>query len=86
MVDTGESNRSNPPVRIILADKFEELSNMSEIEKQKTSIISQLKNLCAHCANDVSHNCRLQAIVTEVATLSGVPLIVNARFNGLFIK
>jgi hypothetical protein len=59
---------------------------MSEMEKQKINIISQLKGLCAHCANDVSHSCRLQTIVTEVASLSGVPLIVNDRFNGLFIK
>jgi hypothetical protein len=56
---------------------------MSEFEKQKFTIISQLKGLCAHCANDVNHNCRLQTIVAEVATLTGVPLIVNARFNGL---
>lgn len=56
---------------------------MSEFEIQKFTIISQLKGLCAHCANEVNHNCRLQSIVSEVASLSGVPLIVNARFNGL---
>jgi hypothetical protein len=56
---------------------------MSEFEKQKFTIINQLKGLCAHCANEVSHNCRLQGIVSEVASLSGVPLIVNDRFNGL---
>jgi hypothetical protein len=56
---------------------------MSEFEKQKFTIIRQLKSLCAHCSNDVNHNCRLQAIVSEVAGLSGVPLIVNSRFNGL---
>ncbi|HEX9503071.1 MAG TPA: hypothetical protein VF974_01980 [Patescibacteria group bacterium] len=56
---------------------------MSEFEKQKFTIISQLKGLCAHCANEVNHNCRLQSIVSEVAGLSGVPLIVNDRFNGL---
>ena len=59
---------------------------MSEFEQQKFTIISQLKGLCAHCANDVNHNCRLQTIVSEVATLTGVPLIVNARFNGLLLK
>lgn len=59
---------------------------MSEFEKQKHTIISQLKGLCAHCANEVHHNCRLQTIVSEVSTLSGVPLIVNARFNGLLIS
>jgi hypothetical protein len=56
---------------------------MSEFEKQKYTIISQLKGLCAHCTNEVRHNCRLQTIVAEVAGLSGVPLIVNDRFNGL---
>jgi uncharacterized protein YjaZ len=59
---------------------------MSEFEKQKNTIISQLKGLCAHCANEVHHNCRLQTIVSEVSTLSGVPLIVNARFKGLLIS
>lgn len=59
---------------------------MSEFEKQKFTIISQLKGLCAHCANDVNHSCRLQSIVSEVAGLSGVPLIVNDRFNGLLLK
>lgn len=59
---------------------------MSELEKQKTTIISQLKGLCAHCANDVRHDCKLQAIALEVAGLSGVPLIVNDRFNGLLIS
>jgi len=59
---------------------------MSEFEKQKYTIIGQLKGLCAHCANDVHHNCRLQNIVSEVAGLSGVPLIVNDRFNGIFIN
>ena len=59
---------------------------MSEFEKRKYTIISQLKGLCAHCANEVHHNCRLQTIVSEVSTLSGVPLIVNARFNGLLIS
>ena len=58
---------------------------MSEFEKQKYTIISQLKGLCAHCANEVHHSCRLQNIVSEVADLSGVPLIVNNRFNGLLM-
>jgi len=58
---------------------------MSEFEKQKFTIISQLRGLCAHCANEVNHNCRLKNIVSQVASLSGVPLIVNDRFNGLLI-
>jgi len=59
---------------------------MSEFEKQKITIISQLKSLCAHCANDIRHNCRLDSIVTQVDRLSGVPLIVNDRFNGLLLS
>ena len=58
---------------------------MSEFEKQKFTVISQLRGLCAHCANDVKHRCKLQAIAAEVANLSGVPLIVNDRFNGLLL-
>ncbi len=59
---------------------------MSEFEKQKYTVISQLKRLCAHCANDVDHECRLQRMVSELNTLTGVPLIVNSRFNGLLIS
>ena len=58
---------------------------MSEFEKQKFTIISQLKGLCAHCSNGVHHICRMQSIAREVASLSGVPLIVNDRFNGLLL-
>ncbi len=56
---------------------------MSEFEQQKNNISAQLKNLCAHCANHVNHTCRIQSIAAEVERLSGVPLIVNDRFNGL---
>jgi len=59
---------------------------MSELEKQKYTIIAQLKGLCAHCSNEVHHNCKLQTIVSEVSSLSGVPLIVNDRFNGLLLN
>lgn len=58
---------------------------MSEFEKQKVSIAAQLKGLCAHCANEVSHTCKLQHLAAEIASLSGVPLIVNDRFNGLLM-
>jgi len=56
---------------------------MSEFEKQKKNIEHQLKSLCAHCSNDINHDCKIQKIVTEVLSLNGVPLIVNSRFNGL---
>lgn len=56
---------------------------MSEFEKQKFNIASQIKSLCAHCMNGIEHNCRLEPIAREVASLSGVPLIVNDTFKGL---
>lgn len=59
---------------------------MSEFEKQKDTAIRELKSLCAHCANEVSHSCRLQKIVSELDTLTGVPLIVNDQFTGLLIS
>jgi hypothetical protein len=58
---------------------------MSEFEKQKFTVVSQIRNLCAHCANGATHNCKLQTIALEIANLSGVPLIVNDQFNGLLI-
>ena len=58
---------------------------MSEFEKQKHTVIKELKSLCAHCANEVNHNCKMQNLAAEVANLSGVPLIVNSRFNGLLM-
>lgn len=58
---------------------------MSEFELQKTAIIHQLRDLCAHCSNDIQHACKLKAIAREVADLSGVPLIVNDRFNGMLL-
>lgn len=57
---------------------------MSEFEKQKYTVINQLKSLCAHCRNEVQHECKLHKIVSEVSGLVGVPLIVNDRFNGIF--
>ena len=75
MVDSGESNRSHPKDGVI----------MSEFEKQKTTIISQLRNLCAHCNNGVTHTCKVQVLAREVNSLSGVPLIVNDRFSGLLL-
>lgn len=46
-------------------------------------IAKQLTSLCAHCINNIAHNCKLKHLAAEVAKLSGVPLIVNDRFNGL---
>lgn len=56
---------------------------MSEFERQKSNIANQLKGLCAHCANDIQHDCKIQGLAQQVVNLSGVPLIVNDRFTGL---
>lgn len=58
---------------------------MSELEKQKQNIMSQLKGLCAHCATHSSqqHRCPVQEISFRVQSLRGVPLIVNSEFKGV---
>jgi hypothetical protein len=58
---------------------------MSEFEQKKISITSQIRGLCAHCANGMPHKCRVQSIAEEVEKLQGVPLIVNDRFSGLLL-
>jgi hypothetical protein len=39
---------------------------MSEFEKQKNNIAVQLKSLCAHCANEVEHNCKIRTFFVDV--------------------
>ncbi|HYE22194.1 MAG TPA: hypothetical protein VD998_01240 [Verrucomicrobiae bacterium] len=56
---------------------------MSEFEKQKNNIAQQIRGLCAHCSNGIEHNCQLAGLAKQIDQLSGVPLIVNDRFNGL---
>jgi len=58
---------------------------MSEIEKKKMNILTQLHSLCAHCStgNQKPHHCPVQEISARVASLRGVPLIVNNEFRGL---
>lgn len=56
---------------------------MSEFEKQKFIAISQIKGLCAHCSNNIPHECKVQSLTNQIENLSGVPLIVNDRFQGL---
>ncbi|MBX4188203.1 MAG: hypothetical protein KW793_03670 [Candidatus Doudnabacteria bacterium] len=58
---------------------------MSEFERRKKSITNQVKGLCAHCSNGLSHKCKVQTIAEEIASLNGVPLIVNDRFTGLLL-
>ncbi len=59
---------------------------MSELELSKRNIVSQLRNLCAHCQSGVQHSCPLQVIASQVKSISGVPLIVNSEFKGILWK
>ncbi|MDR3642400.1 MAG: hypothetical protein P4L74_02105 [Candidatus Doudnabacteria bacterium] len=62
---------------------------MSEVEQRKLNIVSQLRQLCAHCAtgNNREHRCPVREISVRVNSLRGVPLIVNNEFRGvLFAK
>ena len=58
---------------------------MSELQKQKLSIINQLQGLCAHCAtkSQIIHRCPVQEIAVRVESIRGVPLIVNSEFKGV---
>jgi len=58
---------------------------MSEMEKIKQNIVSQLHNLCAHCScgNINPHRCPIEEISIKVESLHGVPLIVNSQFKGV---
>ena len=56
---------------------------MSEFEKQKNEVKSKLRQLCAHCSNEAVHSCKLNSLLLEVDSLSGVPLVVNDRFKGV---
>ncbi len=58
---------------------------MSELEKTKLSIVSQLRGLCAHCVtqNRKQHICPVQQIALRVKHLQGVPLVVNSQFKGM---
>jgi len=59
---------------------------MNELFKIKKDILSQLIGLCAHCAcgNKRPHSCPVQEISVRIESLSGVPLIVNSQFKGVF--
>jgi len=56
---------------------------MSEFEQSKQIIAQKLMGLCAHCSNQVIHDCKIRNLAEQVQGLSGVPLIVNNHFNGL---
>ena len=58
---------------------------MSEAQKTKQNIISQLRTLCAHCAtaSDKQHYCPVKQLALRVQHLRGVPLVVNSQFKGM---
>lgn len=58
---------------------------MSEIQKIKFNIVSQLHSLCAHCTSgkNIPHRCPVQEISARVQAIKGVPLIVNSEFKGV---
>ena len=58
---------------------------MSEMQKAKLNILSELKRLCAHCACGASksHRCPVRDIAASVQHLNGVPLMVNSEFKGV---
>ncbi len=58
---------------------------MSELQKIKQNIVTQLSGLCAHCASGTGrpHSCPVQEISARVRCLRGVPLIVNSEFRGV---
>ncbi len=58
---------------------------MSEMQKAKLNILSELKRLCAHCAcgSMRSHHCPVQEIAVRIKHLNGVPLMVNSEFKGV---
>jgi hypothetical protein len=58
---------------------------MSELQKIKNDIVSQLSGLCAHCScgSSKEHRCPVSEISARVQSLRGVPLIVNYEFKGV---
>lgn len=58
---------------------------MSELEKTKLNIVTQLHGLCAHCVtgSNREHKCPVQQIALRIKHLQGVPLVVNNEFRGM---
>jgi len=56
---------------------------MSELEKSKNHIVTELQGLCAHCSAGREHNCPIQQIASEIKAISGIPLLVNNEFRGV---
>ena len=61
---------------------------MSELQKIKSQIVSQLQGLCAHCAtgNRNNHRCPVREISARIESINGVPLMVNSEFKGILFN
>lgn len=52
---------------------------MTQLEQTKYEATTLLKKLCARCKAGVEHTCPVLEIAREIASLKGVPVIVNDR-------
>ncbi len=59
---------------------------MYELEQTKNTIIQNIQKLCAHCVNGQKHDCPVQKISEQVASIKGIPLIVNDQFRGVIFR
>jgi len=61
---------------------------MSELQKVKLNIVSQLRGLCAHCATGSTkeHRCPIQELSARVESIKGIPLMVNNEFKGILFS
>jgi hypothetical protein len=59
---------------------------MSELEKNKSSIIQNIQRLCAHCVTGHQHDCPVKKIAEQVSLIRGIPLIVNDEFRGIIFR
>ena len=60
---------------------------MSELQKIKRQIVSQLHLLCAHCATGSSrpHRCPIRDLTSKVDAINGIPLMVGGQFKGVLL-
>jgi len=69
---TGKSYGSDKKARIIY---------MTELEKTKYEAINSLKKLCARCNQGIEHVCPVRAVIQDVQSIHGVPVIVNEQLR-----
>jgi len=54
---------------------------MTELEKTKYEAINSLKKLCARCNQEIEHICPVRALIQDVQSIRGVPVIVNEQLR-----